>query len=60
LVLIASMFHDENRKRPAGSPAFYTVKKGCKGPGTHCHGNCDNCGICPFAESTTTVWSEVH
>jgi hypothetical protein len=54
------MFHDEKRKRPSGVPAFYTVQKGSTGPGTHCHGGCDACGICPYADKSTTVWSEVH
>lgn len=59
-VLIASMFYDEKRPRPRNVPAFYTVPVGNVGPGTHCHGSCDNCGICPYAEGNVTVWSEVH
>jgi len=59
-VLIASIYYDEKRKPPKLAPKFYTVRKGETGHGQRCHGHCDDCGICPYAEASTVVWAEVH
>lgn len=60
LTLIASLFHDDDRKAPKGAPVFRTVPRGETAPGTRCAGNCDTCGICPYAETGAEVWTEIH
>ena len=60
LTLIASLFYDDDRKAPKGAPVFRTVRKGETAPGIRCAGNCDSCGVCPFAEDEVEIWTELH
>jgi hypothetical protein len=60
-VLIASVFPDtEPGTVPDNVPTFTAVYRKQTGTGQHCSGSCDSCGICPYAENETKVWTELH